>query len=446
MKNDLNSMWRKIRVNNWAILTNREFWLLIGIGAALLAASIYLALSIFEPPPPKTVRMSTGGKSGAYFKYANQYAQQFKKHGITLEVLESNGSQENLNRLNDKKSQVDIAFVQSGIGDAQTSPNLESIGTVAYEPIWVLQSAKQNFKRLSELKGKRILTGPVGSGSYVVAIELLKANGIDESNTTLTNLGAEQALQVLREGNADAMITIAAPAAPLIVNALDSGMVTMGFDQADAYVRRYPWLSKVTLPKGSSNLSTDFPSNDLTLIAVSANLVVRADAHPAIMFLLLDVASDIHKAPGPVHNYKQFPSDQNLTFPQSAESKRFFTTGRPFLQRYLPFWLANLVERLLVSIVPVLAIAIPLIKLIPALFDFQEKSTVLQHYEKANQIEAQVLAGTLDTSKANIQIRAIMEQVDELKLGASRHTELYNLKAHIAWIQERLNSPHQQRA
>ncbi len=446
MKNDLSELWRKIRVNNWAILTNRELWWLIGISAALLAACLYLALSIFEPPPPKTVRISTGGKSGAYFQYANQYAQQFKKHGITLEILESNGSQENLDRLNDKKAQVDIAFVQSGIGDPQTSPNLESLGTIAYEPIWVLHSAKQNFKRLIELKGKRILTAPEGSGSHVVAIELLKANGIDATNTTFINKGGQEALQALRDGNADAMVTIAAPAAPLIRDALDTGMVTMEFDQADAYVRRYPWLSKVSLPKGSSNLATDFPSSDLTLIAVSANLVVRSDAHPAIMFLLLDVASDIHKAPGPVHNYKQFPSDQNLTFAQSAESKRFFTTGRPFLQRYLPFWLANLVERLLVSIVPVLAIAIPLIKLVPAFFDFEEKSTVLQHYEKANHIEAQVLAGTLEAEKASAQIGAIMEQVDQLKLGASRHTELYNLKAHIAWIQDRLNSPHQQRA
>ena len=438
MKNNLQSLWKKVRANNWVILNRAETRLAIVIVGTLLAAALFALFRFIEPPPPKVIRISTGAKTGAYYNYAQRYATELKKHGMQLEILDSSGSVQNLARLSDPKSGVSLAFIQTGVGDQQTSPDLESLASIAYEPVWVLSKPNKSINQLIDAKGKRVAIGADGSGSQPVALLLLSANGITATNTTLMPIGAADAYLQLQQDLVDVMITVAAPNAPIIEQSLDAGLSVMDFNQADAYVRRFSWLSKVTLPKGSSSFSGNLPTKDIQLIAANANIVARTDVHPAIAFLLMDIASEIHAGSGLVHNTKQFPNDQSLQFNQSDESKRFFKTGRPFLQRYLPFWLANLFERLIVSIVPVLAIAIPLIKLVPAYFDFQEKSEILQLYEQGMQTDRMVRSSQLSKGEALVQIVQLSRRLDALNLGASRHIDVYNLRAHLELIRERL--------
>ena len=438
MKNNLQSLWKKVRANNWVILNRAETRLAIIIVGTLLAAALFALFRFIEPPPPKVIKISTGAKTGAYYNYALRYATELKKHGIQLDILDSSGSVQNLARLNDPKSGVSLAFIQTGVGDQQTSPDLESLASVAYEPVWVLSKPNKSINQLIDAKGKRVAIGADGSGSQPVALSLLGANGITATNTTFMPIGAADACVQLQQDLLDVIITVAAPNAPIIEQSLNAGLSVMDFNQADAYVRRFSWLSKVTLPKGSSSFSRNLPTKDIQLIAANANIVARTDVHPAIAFLLMDIASEIHAGSGLVHNTKQFPNDQSLQFNQSDESKRFFKTGRPFLQRYLPFWLANLFERLLVSIVPVLAIAIPLIKLVPAYFDFQEKSEILQLYEQGMQTDRMVRSSQLTKADALDQIVQLDRRLDALNLGASRHIDVYNLRAHLELIRERL--------
>lgn len=438
MKNNLQSLWKKVRANNWVILNRAETRLAIIIVGTLLAAALFALFRFIEPPPPKVIKISTGAKTGAYYNYAQRYATELKKHGIQLDILDSSGSVQNLARLNDPKSGVSLAFIQTGVGDQQTSPDLESLASVAYEPVWVLSKPNKSINQLIDAKGKRVAIGADGSGSQPVALSLLGANGITATNTTFMPIGAADACVQLQQDLLDVIITVAAPNAPIIEQSLNAGLSVMDFNQADAYVRRFSWLSKVTLPKGSSSFSRNLPTKDIQLIAANANIVARTDVHPAIAFLLMDIASEIHAGSGLVHNTKQFPNDQSLQFNQSDESKRFFKTGRPFLQRYLPFWLANLFERLLVSIVPVLAIAIPLIKLVPAYFDFQEKSEILQLYEQGMQTDRMVRSSQLTKADALDQIVQLDRRLDALNLGASRHIDVYNLRAHLELIRERL--------
>ena len=438
MKNNLQSLWEKIRANNWVILNRAETRLAIIIVGTLLAAALFALFRFIEPPPPKVIKISTGAKTGAYYNYAQRYATELKKHGIQLDILDSSGSVQNLARLNDPKSGVSLAFIQTGVGDQQTSPDLESLASVAYEPVWVLSKPNKSINQLIDAKGKRIAIGADGSGSQPVALSLLGANGITATNTTFMPIGAADAYVQLQQDVVDVIITVAAPNAPIIEQSLNAGLSVMDFNQADAYVRRFPWLSKVTLPKGSSSFALNLPAKDIQLIAANANIVARADAHPAIAFLLMETASEVHAGSGLVHNVKQFPNEQSLQFPQSDESKRFFKTGRPFLQRYLPFWLANLFERLLVSIVPVLAVAIPLIKLVPAYFDFQEKSEILQIYDEGMQTDGGFRSNKLTKVAALDQIAHLNQRLDKLNLGASRHIDVYNLRAHLKLIRERL--------
>lgn len=438
MTKNLQSLWAKICTNNWVILNRAETTLAIIIISALVASALFALFRFIEPPPPKTIKISTGAKTGAYYAYAQRYAAELKKHGITLEILDSSGSVQNLARLNDPKSGVALGFIQTGVGDQQGSPDLESLASIAYEPVWVLSKSTKTVARLIDTKGKRIAIGADGSGSQPVALALLKANGIDNTNATLLTIGAAEAYPQLQQDQVDVIMTVAAPNAPIIVQALDAGLTAMDFDHADAYTRRFPWLSKVTLPKGSASFASNAPTKDIQLIAANANLVARADAHPAITFLLMDIASEVHAGSGLVHNVKQFPNEQSLQFVQSDESKRFFKTGRPFLQRFLPFWLANLIERLLVSIVPVLAIAIPLIKLVPAYFDFHEKSEILQLYEQGMQTENSHKAGKLTKTEALEKITTLDQRLEKLNLGASRHIEVYNLHSHLELIRSRV--------
>ena len=438
MKNNLQSLWKKVRANNWVILNRAETRLAIIIVGTLLAAALFALFRFIEPPPSKLIKISTGAKTGAYYNYAQRYASELKKHGIQLDILDSSGSVQNLARLNDPKSRVSLAFIQTGVGDQQTSPDLESLASVAYEPVWVLSKPDKSINQLIDAKGKRVAIGTDGSGSQPVALSLLGANGITATNTTFMPIGAADAYVQLQQDLLDVIITVAAPNAPIIEQSLNAGLSVMDFNQADAYVRRFSWLSKVTLPKGSSSFSGNLPTKDIQLIAANANIVARTDVHPAIAFLLMDIASEIHAGSGLVHNTKQFPNDQSLQFNQSDESKRFFKTGRPFLQRYLPFWLANLIERLLVSIVPVLAIAIPLIKLVPGYFDFQEKSEILQLYEQGMQTDRMVRSSQLTKADALDQIVQLNRRLDALNLGASRHIDVYNLRAHLELIRERL--------
>ncbi len=434
---DLRGLKNKILAGNWVIFTARELWWLIALIGLILVSALYVLFRYIDPPPPKVVRISAGTKTGAYYQYAQRYAQAMKKEGITLEVLESTGSVENLARISDGKSGVDFAFVQSGIADAAANANLESLASVAFEPVWVLSRPDSKLARLTELKSKRVAIGAHGSGTQPVALELLGANGI-KNDDLLKQISAADGVAALAKSEVDAVVTISAPNAPLIEQALAGGAHVMEFDQADAYARRYPWLAKVVLPKGSASFEKDYPPKDITLVAASANLVSRTDAHRAIAFLLLDVASETHAAAGPLHNAKQFPNEQNLQFNQSEESKRFFKTGRPVLQRYLPFWLANLIERLLVSIVPVLAIGIPLMKIIPAFFDYREKAAVLLLYDEADKLDRDVTAGAVQSDAMKAKLEDIEARLGKLGLGASRHVDVYNLRGHLDLLRARL--------
>jgi TRAP transporter TAXI family solute receptor len=432
------SVWAKLFSGNWVIYTTKELWLLVGTIAAVVGLALFVLFSYIEPPPPKVVRISTGSTTGAYYKYAKAYAEKLKRHGINLEVIESSGTAENLKRLNDSSANISVAFVQTGVATDAENEKLESLASVAFEPVWVLSKPTSKLEKPVDLKDKRVVIGPDGSGTQPVAREILKANGIDANSATLIPKNATDGLGLLEANQADAMITIAAPSAPIIEKAFAAGLTVMEFEQSAAYVRRYPWMAKLTLPRGSANLATNTPAKDLEMIGAVTNLVTRADLNPAIAFLLLDIASEVHSAPGAVHDLKQFPNEKNLQFTQSAESVRFFKTGRPFLQRYLPFWLANLIERMLVSIVPILAIGIPLLKAIPSFFEYREKARLLQLYEDIFRMERDPTTARKPVQEQLDFLDQIDERLQKLKIGAAHHPSIYSLRSHLNESRQKL--------
>jgi TRAP transporter TAXI family solute receptor len=431
------TLWARLRSGDFELLTGRELWWVSLAVVAALASALWLLFSTLEPPPPKTVRITTGSPTGAYFAYGQKYAEHFKKHGITLEVMTSRGSVENLARLVDPAAGVMVGLLQSGVGDAAAHPQLDGLASVAYEPIWVLHKPRTAAERLTSLlplRGKRVAIGAEGSGTRAAALKLLKAGGADDSNTTLLPLGGSAAVQALNTGQVDAVFLVAAADAPVVLEALDAGLEPISLDTADAYVRLMPWLQRIVLPRGVVNLQRNLPRQDVVMVASTATLVVHRDLHPAIAYLLMDAASQVHRAPALTNAQHEFPNERSMGFEQSAESQRFFKTGRPFLQRYLPFWLANLLERLAVSLLPALAVGVPLVRLLPRWLAWRERSALLRLYHQAELLQAQGRLGEADITRLAVAL-------DALPLSVGNYVDAHNMRSHLEAMRSRLPPP-----
>jgi TRAP transporter TAXI family solute receptor len=435
-------MWAKLKRFDFLLLTPKEMRLLAFIALALIALALWMLFAVISPPPPKVIRISSGSQSGAYYQFAQKYADKFKQHGIELQVLTSNGSVENLARLNDKSQHVDLAFVQGGVADAAANPQLESLASVALEPVWIFYQRKAfagaasgaapgNLNHLSDLAGKTIAVGAQGSGVRAVALEFLKLNQITDADAKLLPVGGLDAVAALEAGTVDAIFLVAAIEAPAVQSAMAKDLALYSFNQSEAYTRAFPWAARIILPRGGASMARNLPADDVSLVAATANLVARGDLHRSIMYLALDIASEVHHVPNAFSAVGDFPNKKNLDFKQSEESKRYFETGRPFLQRYVPFWLANLLERFLVLLGPILAIGFPLVKLGPALMNWKESSELAQIYDEVLDIEYGKHEDPASVQKALDRLTDIEASIPHLGLTAHYYTNIFSLRGHL---------------
>lgn len=441
-------LWRLIRAGDFDALTDRELYKLITWAVLALALALGLFFTFVNPAPPKVLAFSAGAKSGGYYAFATRYQQALKKHGITLHIIESKGSMQNLERLRAKevfetpsgKLPVMAAFVQSGTNtDADLEAGqLESLASVGNEPIWVFHRLNREVTRLADLKGQRVGVDVAGSGTQFAALKLLEKAGITAQNSTLVQKPGSDVLQAMAEGTADAVLLVASPASDVVKSAFERQFKLVSFDQADGFVRNFAWLRKVVVPRGALDLATDLPAQDVTLIAATANLAVHADLHPSLAFLLMDVAAEVHAAPSIAQSLREFPSQVALTLAQSEESKRYFASGRPFLQRYLPFWLANWVERILTSFVPVLLVALPLIKAVPAFTAWREKAHVSRIYLALKKLEDRFNQGACSAPETRQQLAQLDAELVRLEAQSSHLSELFNAREQIETMRKRL--------
>jgi TRAP-type uncharacterized transport system substrate-binding protein len=439
------SFFHKIYHGEFLLLRRAEQTRLALMLLALLALLLWFLFRFIEPPPPKVIRISTGSATGAYTLFAKQYATALKKHGVTLEIINSAGSVENLQRLDDSKQKIDLAFVQGGVSTSALHPRVESLASVAYEPIWCFYNKKRFDAakpptRLSDMSGHLVAIDAPGSGVHAAASQLLDMNKVPTQGALISALGGMQAVDAVLSGTLDAAILVAAVDSPAVQKALSEELGLMNFENADAYVRLLPWVAKVTLPKGVAKLDKNLPREDVTLIAATANLVGTTDLHRAIMFLMLDVASTVHKKPAATNAQTEFPSERNLDYTQSDESKRFFKSGRPFLEEYLPFWLANLVERMLLTLVPVIAIGLPLLRMIPAFFSWRGYAQLVQLYDEVIALEQQKNVTPDGKAQAILRLQDVDNQLSGLRLSAEHHMNVFNLKSHIDLVKGRFGS------
>lgn len=409
----------------------------------LMLIGFAIAWQFVDPAPPRTVVIATGHEGGAYYLYAQRYQKLLAEEGIELEILTTAGSLENIRLLEDRSAGVDLAFVQGGTASATDSADIVSLGSLYYEPLWVLYRSGEVIDRLAWLADKRVAAGEAGSGTRAVALTLLNDNGLDAASDNSLALGGQDAVQALIAGEVDAAFFVASPRATLVQELLgQKDIQLMSFTRAAAYTRRHHFLSSLVLPEGVVDLQQNIPPLDTVLLAATANLAANSDFHPALINLFLQVLSRVHGEGGVFENPGEFPNEYNVDFPLNDDARRYYRDGPPFLQRYLPFWTANLIDRLKIMLVPVITLLIPLFKVMPPAYRWRVRKKIYRWYRELQELDiehpqrekAERLARLLQ------RLNDIEEEVRKVRVPLSYVDELYDLRVHIDLLRDKLTA------
>jgi len=407
-------------------------------------ATLFSILWILIPPPPKVIEMAAGLPSGLYYQFGERLKAELAEDRITLDVMETGGTVDNLKLLGDSKSEVDFAIVQGGVADIAQYPKLVSIAGMYYEPVWVwyreeVFKGEGGLKVLNQLKGKRVSIGNEGSGTLVLSNALLKISGLSEDQFRAEKIKPDQAVEKLNRGELDVAFVVAAAEAPIIKKFYQvPGIRLMNFEQADAYTRNLPYLSKVNVPRGLLSIEHDLPRHDIQVVAPTATLVAREDISPALVSLLLDASYDILRSYSRLQKVGEFPSSVGLDFPLHVDAEIYLKDGPSFLHRHLPFWTAVWVGRFVKIVIPLLVIFIPLFTYIPALKNFFLKLKLAQVYEELKVIEKNALNPELKEKNLK-DLETIEHRVRGMKVSMMDAKEWYDLKGHIGDVRIRLN-------
>jgi hypothetical protein len=428
--------------------------LLVTTGPFVLLALVLLVVAywVLDPSPPRRVVLATGPEQGAYAEFGKRYAELLKADGIKVELRTTQGSAENLKLLRDPASGVDLAFVQGG-ADRKHGPEedadagLVSLGSMFYEPVWVFyrEDARRRllgetpFESLSQLPGWRINIGPPGSGIAVLTEKLIESNHLEAHPPELARLALTPGVVELLEGPLDAMVFVSAPESLMVQMLLQTpGIGLLDFAQAEAYSRRFPFMSPVTLPRGMVDPGRDMPPRDVHLVAPTGSLVARESTHPALIQLFVQAAAQVHGGAGWFQHRGDFPNARDAERPLAAEAERFYRSGVPFLQRYLPFWLANLFERMWPVLVTIVAVLLPLSRMLPPLYEFRVRSRVFRWYGQLRAVEDQI--GHRNPGELARELDALEQRVERIAVPLSYVDELYALRSHIHLVRSRLQA------
>jgi TRAP transporter TAXI family solute receptor len=407
--------------------------------AVTVAAIVGAAVFLLSTMPPRSITMATGPEGGGYNEIGSQYQALLARSGVQLRLVATAGSVENLALLRDPRSGVDIALVQGGsVGKA--AGELESLGTLFYEPLWIFHRGGLEGTTLAALRGRKVSIGPVGSGSHALLLRLLERNELAREVGELLTLAPQEAADKLLAGEIDAAAMLASWDAPVVQRLIaDERVELLSMARADAYVALYPFLSRVTVPRGVGDLAKDLPPDDVTEFASKASLVVRRDVHPAIQYLLLSTAMQIHSGAGMFHRAGRFPAAEGIELPLSSEAVHFYKSGQPFLQHNLPFWVASLVGRLLVLLIPIIAVLYPMMRFLPALYGWLMRRRIARLYGELRFLEDEATSGgPADTAQLSARLDQLEKQANQLRMPIAYESMMYLLRNHIGIVRNRL--------
>lgn len=414
--------------------------------AAALLIGVVLLFAVFwfvRAAPPKSLVITAGTPGSSFETNAYKYREILARSGITLQIVPSHGSLENLERLENSGVRVDVGFVQGGASNGPNRAKLVSLGSVSYQPLMIFHRGSNSFSMLSQFRGKRLAIGPEGSGTRALALSLLELNGIKPGGTTtFLDLEAAPASKSLLDGSVDAVFLMGDSASSQIMRELllAPDIHIFHFSQADGYTRRIAYLNKLQLPMGSIDFGKNIPPQDVYLVGPTVELLARPHLHPALSDLLLEAAQEVHGGASLLKRKGEFPSALERDFPISAEATRYYKSGKTFLYASLPFWLASLVNPILVAIVPMIVLLIPGLKAIPFVFRLRVRLKIYRWYRTLLALEREVLdqAGAARHEDLLVRLDYIEQGVNQMKVPVSFADQFYALRGYIAFVRNQL--------
>jgi TRAP-type uncharacterized transport system substrate-binding protein len=450
-----------------------KVWIaLVVLTAAMLGLSIWL----MGPAPPRRIVFATGQAGGGYDAFGKQYQARLRRMGLEVELVNTNGSVDNLQRL--VGGQVDVAFVQAGTYPLVDDPQqrLRGLVSVYLEPLWVFYRSSGPVSTLSDLKGRpmappvtattavgllgspwgsgplltystlvtgRIPTisiGPERSGTEAVGKLLLKAHGITAQNARIVNLDTAEARQGLKDGSIDVALIISSARDPAIPDLLaQKELQLMNFQRQDvAHFRQFPYLNPVKLTEGLLNLRDNIPREERTLLAPAALLVCREDLHPQVIELILKAARRIHAPGSLIDPPNRFPTLEGVDVAIHETAETYMTSGESFLTRVLPYWGVRLMLLLRILILPMVAVWLPILKILPMVYNFRVNRLLKRHYAALRALESAIGQTTRpeelrDRLRELEQLRSDMETLTR-KVPAHLQRDVYHWRLHVAVV------------
>ncbi|MEN9800809.1 MAG: hypothetical protein RL653_4506 [Pseudomonadota bacterium] len=431
----------KARVKQWAEV--RRELLLVAAGALLLlGVAVAAGVKLVKPAPPSRLVVSVPDSEGGARYYARKYKEVLARDGITLEVRESRGAPACARALQQPGSDVDAAFLPSTTAALPEGARAVSLGSLAYVPLWIFHRGEQ-LEDLGPLSRERLSVGPEGSSTRELSVQLLQAAGVDVAGLQLLDLDRDAAAKALEEGTVDAVFLLAPAESPAVRKmAMLKGVTLVDLARAEAYARRIPQLQRLVLPRGVLDLPTDVPARDVALLAPTSHLVVRESLHPALVHLLLKAATEVHGSAGLLDRSGEFPAPREGGFPLSADARRYYQSGGTLLQRFLPFWAANLVDRLWLTLVPVLAVLVPLARTLPPLYRWRVRSRVFRFYARLKELELELERRDEPQSLSGLlaDLERLDAEVAELPVPLSHADQLYVFREHVHLLRRRVRA------
>jgi TRAP-type uncharacterized transport system substrate-binding protein len=416
----------------------RELFTIWASLVLIVVAGFVVAAQYVGTAPPRAITIAAGAESGAYHAFAQQYARLLARDGITLEVIVTAGTVDNLERL--RRGEVSLALVQGGCASDADRAELQSLGSVFLEAVWVFTPRMSPIRRLNELAGKRVAVGPIGSGTQLLAKQLLGANGVSESNATFVRTDTSDVMPLLQRGELDAGIVVASAEAPIVHTLAEQPELDfLDLERTGAYGRVFPFLTAVTLDEGVLNLERNIPPRDRRLVATAASLAARQDLHPALIPALLDAATRVHQAGGLLEKRRQFPSANLVDLPMNGDASRYIRNGPSFLYRWLPYGTAVVLDRLKVLLLPLVALLLPLFRIAPPLYQWRVRSRVYRWYAAVRDIDLAISSQQPNVASLRGRLHALESDVASVSVPLAYTGELYHLRLHIHLLQEELD-------
>lgn len=421
------------------IMINNLFKLSIPI-ILLIIFSFYITSKFIQEPVKKELTIAAGSKNGEYYKIALQYKELLKKEKVKLNIIETNGSIENLELLKNKK--VDLAFIQNGIKKLKKLKNISSLGNIYYEPLWVFyKNENYQVSYLVEFTSKKISIGLKNSGSNDLSLRLLNDNGINKNNSTLLNLSNENAYKKLKDGTIDVMFFVASLNSKLVHRLLeDPNIHILNIKRARAYSSKYEFIENLNLFEGTIDLYKNIPYDNVKLLSTSANIITNDYVPDELIRLLLKQIKYVHEKKSLLSRDDVFPNIKNINMKIHEEAKRYYENGDSFLEKIFPFWIASNIDRLKILLIPLLTLFFPLAKGFFPLYTWTMRSKIYKWYKKLKEYDNNI--ESLEIKELNDTLLLLQHLKNEIEKETSVPPafmgEYYNLILHIDLISNKI--------